>query len=216
MVFKTILALLVATLFFANCASGPTQKGNQESNKVNGTITINGESENLGYTYARRIKSKDVGSKNSEYLALFSANKPIPEHELSNLLENFKVYEQEQDFSNDKSINGLLFIISKGLALTTKNNALIKSASYEGRVIKAGRAYSEGRQLFKEFSMNKSLMKGKALNDHSPYSSNAESESALADGKSTKYKYSVEFEATAKGEPINRSRRQPRPYLTFI
>ena len=204
MILKTIFALLIATFIIANCAGGQTQKGNQESNKVKATITINGKTENLGYTYARRIKRKLISSKDSEVFALVLTNKPIPEHELSNLLENFKVYEQEQDFSNDKSVNGLLFIISKGLALTTKNNALIKSASYEGRVIKAGRAYSEGRQLFKEFSMSKSVMKGKALNDYSPFSSNAESESALADGKSTKYKYSVEFDATAKGEPINK------------
>jgi hypothetical protein len=204
MLVNKFLIFLTALLLFANCASKQEEKtapanhavaNNAVANHaVSGTVTINGKAENLSHVYARRmVWTSSISSGKLEYFALVFTNKPVPEAEMSKLLKGFAGNVWEQDFLQDKSISGVVFIVDKVKSLNFEQR-------YEGQVIHDGRSYiSTGN--FNEFSMQKGRMRGKTSRADR---SGGEIKVTPDKGKPFTFKYAVEFEATPQGEPLNK------------
>lgn len=129
-------------------------------------------------------------------------NKPVPEADMPTLLEKFEASIEQQSFLSDKSMSGLVFIISKGAVPDP-------DIGFNGHVIKEGRAHLVTRGEIQGFSMKKGAMKGKA--HYEDARSGGEIELKLSDGKKFTYKYAVEFEAMAQGEPLFREREGAVP-----
>jgi len=201
---KRTLGFLTAMLLFVNCAGKPGRPS--EPDKISGSLTINGKTENLTHVYARRLTTErlltsvygrsmtaaDLTYRREHFVMVFT-NRAVPEDAMAKVLEDYHASVLEQDFLPDKSIRGVVFVVTK-----TTLPGLRKG--YDGHVINAGRAYTASG-YFDEFSMQKGRMRGKtSVADYDG------SEVGIYTDDQRKFtcKFSVAFEVTPQGKPIHK------------
>ena len=187
---KKISYLLTSMLIFSSCSGTHEKNGSQTQSSSFGTLTLDGTTDKLLHVFARRIELYRLGG--DEAIAVFLANKPLPEAELNTLLDEYAYGANERDFLKDNSINGLFFIIKKEELFKDKY------VGFERFVIKAGRLFEAPVMVgewFKEFS----LMQGRIIarsNGPEYVPEDYQPENGL------QYSYTTRFEADLHGRSV--------------